>query len=379
MHGDFSQLTFSPLRRFSSVLRLQGRVELDADSNEATAILLHYMRTLASDLIGPYGGPVGGAGFEIGASRHGGRLAGMTIGFGRYYVDGLLVENHARGGAPAGLDYFAQPDAHLDPERDPLPPELPTLAYLKVWERFVSAVEDPGIRDVALGPGAPESAARTKVAWQVLATPYVPGTTNRIELEETEPPDIRRAVLARWSAGDGNWLTGLGGVGTATLRARADPGFGGTENQLYRVEVHAGGEAGSGSPEPTFNWSRDNGSVVFPIESVAQAQVVLGPLSRDGLGGLEVGQWVEVVDDAYALDGEAAPLYEVERVDQVDQRVTLDRAVEGDTGRDPALHPFLRRWTGGPLKIVEAGAGSSSRTAFRCSSRAAHTAQATTG
>ena len=53
MYGDFSRVTFAPERHYLAVLVQQGRVQLDADANENTAILLHHLRTLAADLIGP--------------------------------------------------------------------------------------------------------------------------------------------------------------------------------------------------------------------------------------------------------------------------------------------------------------------------------------
>ena len=57
MKGDFTRVTFDPIKHFSRVLMQQGRVTLDADSNEQSAILLHYLRNLAKDIIGPYGAP----------------------------------------------------------------------------------------------------------------------------------------------------------------------------------------------------------------------------------------------------------------------------------------------------------------------------------
>ncbi len=59
MKGDFSRDTFDKAKHFSRVLMQQGRVQLDADFNEQTAILLHYLRTLAADLIGPFAGSGG--------------------------------------------------------------------------------------------------------------------------------------------------------------------------------------------------------------------------------------------------------------------------------------------------------------------------------
>jgi len=84
MKGDFTRVTFDPARHFSRVLMQQGRVQLDADFNEQAAILLHYVRTLAADLIGPYGGPEGdNHGFGISFDDDG----NLIIGKGRYYLD----------------------------------------------------------------------------------------------------------------------------------------------------------------------------------------------------------------------------------------------------------------------------------------------------
>ena len=64
MNGDLSRVTFDPLNHYTRVVMQQGRVQLDADFNEQTAILLHYLQTLAADIIGPYGGPEREVGFE---------------------------------------------------------------------------------------------------------------------------------------------------------------------------------------------------------------------------------------------------------------------------------------------------------------------------
>jgi hypothetical protein len=65
MNGDFTRMTFDPARNYSRVLMQQGRVTLDADWNEQTSILLHYLRTLTRDVFGPHAGPADDLGFEI--------------------------------------------------------------------------------------------------------------------------------------------------------------------------------------------------------------------------------------------------------------------------------------------------------------------------
>ena len=95
MKGDFSRMTFDASKHFSRVLMQQGRVQLDADWNEQTAILLHYMQTLAKDLIGAHGGPGEDSGFEI-KSLATASSDDFGIGKGRYYVDGILSENEGK-------------------------------------------------------------------------------------------------------------------------------------------------------------------------------------------------------------------------------------------------------------------------------------------
>jgi hypothetical protein len=131
-------------------------VQLDADANEQTAILLHYLQTLAANLIGPHGGPDTLAlGFQTAfdtKNRHNNTLSDLTIGSGRYYVDGVLCENDAfdEQGAPLAISYYAQGDYPFGKQFDPLP-DFPFLLYLDVWEHHVTALEAPRIHDGARG------------------------------------------------------------------------------------------------------------------------------------------------------------------------------------------------------------------------------------
>ena len=93
--GDFTRDTFYSFKHFSRVLMQQGRVHLDADWNEQTSILLRYLQALASDLIGPHGGPVdlvggGFSSFEISSDTA--LTNDFVIGAGHYYVEGILCE-----------------------------------------------------------------------------------------------------------------------------------------------------------------------------------------------------------------------------------------------------------------------------------------------
>ena len=93
---------------------------------------------------------------------------------------------------------------------------------------------------------------------------------------------------------------------------------------------------------PTFKWSRENASVIFPIRLIDSNTVTVENLGWDERFGLEVGDWVEVVDDVYDLHRRADPLLRVAGIDPIRMRVTLDNAPT--LGRHPPWHPFLRRW-----------------------------------
>jgi hypothetical protein len=346
MKGDLTRDTFRPERHFSSVRQQQGRVLLDADWNEQADIEAWRRHVTAGDLIGPAGGPLHAAAFgfvDAGTLTAGQKqelqsrgvafpLAGdVLLGPGRYYVDGILCENEQI------VSYLHQPDgAGLS--------ALPTgrhLLYLHVWERHLTWLDDPRLREVALN--GPDTATRARVVWQIGAIPVPSGT----------------ACLANVAA----WTT-LVTPPTGTLRARAaagntnqgpcvvsdDAGYRRLENQLYRVEVHDGGTQATA----TFKWSRDNGAVVTSIQSITTADVVVGEVGRDALLSLAPGQTVELTDDSLELRGLPGQMYQIEEVDVSTGTVRLDSAP--GYAVNAALHPKLRRWDGGAaVKITTGG------------------------
>lgn len=326
MKGDFSRNTFNPINHFTRVLMQQGRVQVDADWNEQVSILLHYLQTVVADLIGPYGKPDEDS-FKVETSDD--IKFDFTINKGRCYVDGILIEN------VQDVEYSKQTDYPLSDEAA-LEGNTRQLVYLDIWERHINYIEDDSIREVALR--GPDTTTRAKIVWQV-------------KVEEVEPnrfsdPDFD------WDDLVDNWQPENRG----RLKAQAvitdemnttDPcitspeaRYRGPENQLYRVEIHQGGTAGTA----TFKWSRDNGSVVFPVVSMNDKVLTLEHLGHDVRSGLQEGDWVEIVDDDYVLQGRAEPLLKVKKIDRVRMEVTLDKAPISTVGQDENRHPLLRRW-----------------------------------
>lgn len=311
MRADFSRRTFRAARHYTGVLLQQGRVSLDADFNEQVEIERHQRRMLARDLIGACGGPRAAAGFEISLDESGRQL---MIGAGRYYVDGMLVENEH------DCAFESQPD-------------LPTaayllaqsaeaggrhLVYLDIWERMITPIEDPSLVEPALG--GPDTSVRIKTVWQVRLSPRT----------RARKPDC---------LGDDDEAQ------RPTLEVRtAAGGYSGLENQLYRVEVHSVDEAG----RARFKWSRGNASLTLAVERIDGEAITVADGTPDSFERLATGDWLELTDDALELDGVVGQLAQVANVDASNRSISVTQPAtplsDGEAGVDRSLHPKARRW-----------------------------------
>ena len=403
MKGDFARFTFDPTLHYSQVLQQQGRVLLEADWNEQGRIQLHLLRTLVRDLVGPCW--AAGDGFSITSSSTNADgstkslpLTDWQLKSGHFYVDGILCVNEAdctlakQPNAPTpdygvsdGSSGFENPPANF-------------ALWLDVWERHLCAVEAPDIADVALD--GVDTASRAQVVWQLRMLDQAqadkrlddvtaalnlraqattdPAATTAIQQQLATVASLRSSIDGEGNANESPCtlvrqvlaaratyaLPGLSAVlGLAPSDSdpcviAADARYRGCENQLYRVEIHQGGVAGSATAPGTasFKWSRENGSVVFPVsgniaattlaDGSAQLTVPLARLGRARLG-LAVNDWVELVDDRYTLAQRAYPLLQVAAIDVPGCSVTL-AAPKGmawwPLSNDPQQHPLLRRW-----------------------------------
>jgi hypothetical protein len=380
MKGDFSRDTFDPSKHYARVLMQQGRVLLDADWNEQSAIHLHFLRRLGADLIGPAGGPRDDCGFGVMAPgvfidadaharrpgpageirRSDGAPVGesaerfrrlnlqrnFVIGPGRYYVDGILCENeqavlYARAEQAPGRN---QPDRDFPP----LDNDKQYLVYLTVWHRDVSALEDASIREVALGAHGPDTAMRSKVVWQVAALELDDDRFDALNFSNILESEAWRAQLLAFRRQNPGMLRAKADEADDPNAASPciispDARYRGAENQLYRVEIHVGGAIGDG---PTFKWSRENGSVALPVREISGQQVTLDSLGRDARLGLQVGDIVEVGDDNVVLNRAAYPLLRVTDIDAAEMVVTLSGTPSSDIVNTEERPAILRRWDG---------------------------------
>ena len=346
MKGDFSRLTFRSENQYTGVQLQQGRVLLDADWNEQVAIGVHRDAITTRDVVGPCGAPIGNAGFRVidaagidalsdeerGVVEEGELLplpeGDFLFSPGRIYVDGLLCENGAFS------SFLRQP--HLPDVEAPGEEGALFLAYLDVWERHLTALERPAMREPALG--GPDSATRTQLVWQV--------KLERVEGDEARCDDFGPGWAPSGSRSTGR-LRARVAESEETLDSNCLPtpggGYRGLENQLYRIEIHKGSDSEEGA---TFKWSRENGSVVTTLTAMnpAGSELVLTDGGRDDVHGFARAAWIEIRDEDRVLAREPGVLLEVDSVQ--DRTVDITDWPAGLSEDDFDEQITARRWEG---------------------------------
>jgi hypothetical protein len=414
MASDISRESFQQSRHYSAVRAQQGRVQLDADTNEQVSIEHHRIETETIDVIGVCGVPEDNDGFLIGLLPDG---SDLTIAPGRIYVDGLLGELDATAVPitfPTGTSNVVQLDSLIVDNRQmsvgdwvavaaavskpgkilqvtQTGPDAPTLTlngdvsgfhgqpspvlqriityttqadlpnpefataitspvtsppqpllslpdglyivYVDVWKREITALDDPHLREVALG--GPDTSTRLKNIAQVkllpVATPS-PGT------------GLCAADFPEWDQ--------LVAPPTGTLNAGAKPastspnlcqlpptaGFQRVENQTYRVQIHQGESNRSSS---TIKWSRESASVATRIQNIAGSVITVSDVGKDEVLGFNDDDWVEITDDDSELNGFSRPLLQIDKVTPATREITFKQSIP--TLTNPS-NLQLRRW-----------------------------------
>lgn len=333
MKGDFSRFTHDPQKHYTTILKQQGRVALDADWNEYVEMRDDLERTQSQDVIGVCGVPKSSGGFTIGfkiiSPTPELTLPDLTISAGHLYVDGLLCT------IEQPITYLTQPDYPAPLALEPGEGRT-DLIYLDVWQRHITAIEDPEIREKALG--GPDTTTRLKTIWQVKVIKDVGHLSKCNEKIQGWPP----------TPGGGRLSTRIES-GTSV----EDPclittvsGYRGLENKLYRVEIHD-------EQIPTFKWSCDNGAIAFPIEFIPgkPKQIKLPVSARDGFQMLSKGDWVEISGDQTELNGGPGLLTQIEESNSTQRTFTLKDDVSAYSQES---HPKIRQWNSGATQVTDA-------------------------
>jgi hypothetical protein len=194
---------------------------------------------------------------------------------------------------------------------------------LDVWHRHISAVEDPSIRELALGDA--ESSTRLKVVWQVRLVPAGAVGGGSCALAAAAPPGRLLASTVPGPPSDDACVLPDEG------------GYRGLENQLYRVEVH------SASPtEVVLKWQRDNASMASRVIALGST-LRIEQMGRDAERGFATAAFVEVTDEALELDRLPGDLLAVSEPDVPHRTITLTSA---PTQAQFDRRPRARRWDG---------------------------------
>ena len=300
----------------------QGRLTLDADWNEQLSVFLHHQRSVAADIIGWHGTPhpessaPGADGFRIDLVD-----GELQIGPGHYYVDGILCENDE------SCSHTTQPGAPVPEDVADVEARATRLVFLDVWERHITALEDPALLEAALG--GVDTCTRRQLVWQVRVLPvsdkdYIfrsqDALAEALELRRSDQAASLRARTAPSQEGDAE-------VGVS--------GYTGFENRLYRVEIQ------DASHPARFKWSSNNASEAYAISSCS-GNVVELDLTTEGDIVWTKGDWVELVDDDIVLSQRSGDLVQVIDIGQSSDRLILSAVAVVN----PDRHAILRRWDG---------------------------------
>lgn len=375
MSFDNSRFTFNSWNDYLGVVMQQGRVQLDSDWNELIAEISRRIQAGTLDMLGLSGVPsTTPYGFRINAFLDSSSQPHVTIGAGRIYVDGLLAENHGSAGSaqwdPALAEWSGTPQIPGVPEMDVdfsqqpyLPAAVlpagkgPFIAYLDVWQRAVTYLEDPSLLEKAVGV---DTTGRLQTVWQVklLDASSAGGVA-------CSTPDSAITPWIDFIQPSASLLT-TGLVPSASSGPCAlspTSGYTGLENQFYRVEIHQPGTAvpsGTSTPSATFKWSRENASVATAVTAISSvtnsanktaSQLTLQSMGRDQVLGFNPGDWIEITDDYQELNGKTGELHKIDSINATAKAIILDGPVSStsfplsSTGQtDPTRHTRIQRW-----------------------------------
>lgn len=247
MGSDRARRSYNPSRQYRSVVQQQGRVVLEADLNEAQELSAEILRKEVIDIVGPYGTPDDGYRLSFPTPNPN---RDFSVGAGTLFVGGQRLS------VTQPISYFQQPDWSDGP--DPVTNTPRELVYLQVNEEEISAVEDPDLREVALG--GPDTAQRVRLLQRV----------RRFAVNSTTGAAAFTELTNAWSAQGLNFdpktmaLLSAARLLVSMVPATSTPtpcdpvapeGFLGAENQLLRVQISA---------SDRFLWAYDNASALYP-------------------------------------------------------------------------------------------------------------------
>lgn len=335
MASDRARISRDPSRLWRSVVAQQGRVQLEADLNEAWEIEGDGRRDEAVDIIGPAGTPDDG--YEV--TPDGGRL---KIGAGTMYLGGWRLTLDQAIHDDAQPDWLDAPVIAAGGRRE--------VVLLRASEQEVGAVEDPALLDVALG--GPDTSARTRLLQHILRLPLRGDTCAEAAAE------LGRALGQQGLSLDHRTLQLLSDarlkvdfVPPTPPPGPCDPpaegGYLGADNQLIQVTVASFNPA---TGRGTLLWGYNNAAFLHRATSDGAGRLLLVGRPLDSEHEPRQNRPIEVLRRRVKLeDGSfvAAPEGEIRSVQGYDpdqRRITFAAALPGDYSGTAAEPLFVRLW-----------------------------------
>lgn len=237
MKTEISRESHQPGKNYSGVYQQQGRMLTDADWNEMVDILKHRLKDGLKDVVGNRAGSQGGT------PRHRplrvkkeSAADPLSIEAGRIYIDGMA----------AGIEKNSLYTGQLDFPAPPQPVPDDCTLYVDVWERTVTHLTDPRLRDAALH-GA-DTCTRKQVMAQVKWCPS--GTDPEKSEKNPRKGDAELTITLRKKT------TLADPCDPCAAQLEVDSSVG---NYLYRVEIHDVKGDANDPDEITIKWSSENG------------------------------------------------------------------------------------------------------------------------
>ncbi|HXI79514.1 MAG TPA: DUF6519 domain-containing protein [Verrucomicrobiae bacterium] len=213
------------------------------------------------------------------------------------------------------------------------------LAYLDVWLRSITALDDAELLEPAL------DGLDTTTRTQTMAQVRIRHLGSEIVTDCTAIDPLPDLLDAGTEPGDRPASTGRLSARAKPVEEQADvceipadARYQGLENQLYRVEVHDPGELGSA----TFKWSRENGSIAVLWTGQTANKLAVGSTGRDAVLGFAADQLVELLDDTLETHGRPGTLVTL-AAPPADDELTIDPSSTANRSDFP-LNPRIRRW-----------------------------------
>jgi hypothetical protein len=328
MPSDRARVSYDPTRQYRSVVAQQGRVQLEADWNEAQTIAAEELRERILDVVGSIGTPDDG--YRVLEEVVPDHPFDFEVMEGTMYVGGervFLPERVRYGDQEEWLDragdplwvtpgtawrqesqYGADQTVQQTPEQDNQKQKQDNqreFVYLFLREQEVSAVEDPALKDVALG--GPDTTQRTRLIQRIVRR----GTEQdncygalgeALEAWKKRGLEFDPETMRLKSAGELKVCFTQVVTVPDLCEPEARGGYLGADNQLIRIQISGVGQDG----KPRIVWGFDNGYFMYRVIVESPDGQTLRLISRpvDDYHMPRVGQAVEVLRSAARLTDE---------------------------------------------------------------------------